>query len=682
MSLMPLYFVPGVCKVNSAYAGQQQFGFSEGRYGKGRFIDMDGSRFVAGFPEKVGGWSAATSSLLTGVARGMRDWRDNSQNIRVAIGTHLKLYYYSLGTLTDITPWRGILTGTLTNPLSTTNGSATVTVAHTAHGLVTGDYVMLTTGSSVGGITPAGVFNPITVVDANTYTFVNSAAATGTVSGGGGTVSYTYYRVTLSGPFTTTSGSKTVVVAHTAHGANPNDFVTIAGASAVGGLTLSGEYQIQSTSANTYTISAASAATSGATGGGSPNFQYDINSGNQDASAAFGYGTGTYGGNGYGTTGSTSVLLACRTWSVWNYGQQLIASPSGGAIYVWDPGIGGRAYPLYNAPTTNFAVIVTPERFVVALGIAGSAMEIAWADQLDYTDWTSSATNTANSGRQIAGGAYMVGGIPVRDGVTLFSSNDTVFTLTYTGDNEVYSDAQAAQQAGFIGPLAAVVFGGNAYWMGISDFWVWNGVAQKLPSDDIRDYVFRDINLTQSAKFFARTIGAKNEVWFYYCSSSATEIDRYVIYHTDQGCWSIGNRSITSAIDMGLYPTPMSTDASGNVYNDETGTDANGSALDSYVTFGPLDISSGDRWLDYFAFVPDFERVSGNVSLDVLTRTYPNDADTVDGPYTIAANDSTPRIDLRGSCKMIGFKLESNVVGGDFRLGLQRVEAQPGAARR
>lgn len=682
MTLQALYFVPGVCKVNSDYAGWGQFGFVSGRYAKGRFKDMNGARFVAGFPEKLGGF-AATGATVTGVPRGMRDWRDNSQVVRLGIGTNLKLFYYFLGALTDITPWRAILTGSLTNPLSSTDGSAVVSVAHTAHGLVTGDYVMLTASGTVGGISVGGVY-PITVTDANDYTITTNQTATSTDVSDGGTVDYTYYRVTLSGPFTTVNGSKTVTVAHTANGASVGDFVTISGASAVGGLTLSGEYEIVTASTNSYTITAASAATSSTSGGGTPNFQYDISAGFQDSAEAFGYGTGGYGTNGYGTTGSTGVLLTARVWFLAPYGQQLLCCPSGGTIYIWDPTIGGRAYPLYNAPPMVLAMFVTPERYVVALGLLGTGaggMSLAWPDQVDYTQWTATAENTANQ-RDLSGGDYFVGGVPVQYGVSLISSNTTVFVMTYTGDTEIYDTVPTATLAGFIGPLAATVMGGIAYWMGSNDFWTWNGQTAPLPSDDIRDYVFRNINLLQAAKFFARTISAKKEVWFFYCSAAATEIDSYVIFHTDQQCWSIGTLQRTAAIDLGLYPNPMSGDASGVIYDDETGTDANGSSLDAYVTFAPLELDGGNHWMDYFAFEPDFERQSGAITLNVLTRTYPNDSDTVDGPYTISPSDATPRIDLRGSAKMIGFKMESNVVGGDFRLGLQRIEAQPGAARR
>ncbi|HKS74809.1 MAG TPA: hypothetical protein VJQ82_16510, partial [Terriglobales bacterium] len=517
---------------------------------------------------------------------------------------------------------------------------------------------------------------------ANTYTITNPTAATGTVTGGGGTITYTYYRVTLSNPFGTTNGSANVIVTHANHGASAGDFVTISNATAVAGLTLNGEFQITSVSTNTYSITAPSNANATTTGGGSPQFQYDISGGPSDTVVGFGYGTGGYGGGGYGTMGSTGITFLARVWSLAHYGQQLLASPTGGTIYVWDPVIGGRAYPLYNAPAQVLAMFITPERFVVALGINGNAMQLAWADQNDYTVWTSTPTNTANTGRTLQSGAFFVGGIAARDGVILILSNTACISMTYTGDNNVYATQTVGDGSELAGPLAIAVIGGIAYWMGLSEFWTWNGSVTPLPSDDIRDYVFQNINLGQSQKFVAGSNRSKKEVFFFYCSASSNEIDRYVIYHIDQGCWSIGSLQRTSWADLGLLANPMATDASGFIYDHETGTDAAGSAMDSYVVLSPQDISKGAQIMEYFALYPDFERVVGDTTFSLLTQTYPMDAESIDGPYTIAPDGSTSRIDLRNSAKLIGFKLESNVVGGDWRLGLPRIEAQPGGARR
>lgn len=674
MSLIPLKYPPGVCKVNSPYSDKIQ---------GGRYSDMDGAIFIGGYPEKIGGWMTALSTAVPGTPRGIKDWRDNNSVTYLGIGTHSKLLYLSAGALTDITPWRSILTGTLTNPLTTTLNSTTVTVAHTAHGLSTGDYIQLVAGSAIGGITPAGVFNPITKVDANTYTFVNGTAASSAVSNGGGTVTYTYYRITLTNPFNTTISSSTVTVNHTNHGAIVGDYVTISNSSAIGGITPTGEVQVVTSATNSWTFTWTSSATSTvAGGGGSPQFQYDLSIGNVDSATSFGYGTGGYGNGGYGQNGAVGVTTPPRVWALAKYGQQLLASPYGQTIYIWDPTTGGRAYPMYGAPSACLWMLVTPERFVFAVGTTSAYMQVQSSDQTNYNTWTAAVGNTAFA-RTLQEGAYLIGGIPVRDQVILIFSNTTAYLFNYSGDQYFYNSSTAAIGSGLIGPLAAAVLSGIAYWMSPSEFWMWNGAVQPLPSDDIRDFVFKNINLAQAYKFCAGTNIAKKQVIFFYVSAAGTEIDSYVIYHIDQNCWSIGTvLKRTSWVDRGLFSYPQAVDASGFIYNQDSGVDANTSPLDSYIVLSPLDISSGDRHMDIFTLIPDVKRQTGNISLSILTQTYPQDAISTNGPYTMAGDTSTPRIDLRIGAKLAGAKLESNVLGGDWRLGLPRIEAQPAGGRR
>ena len=70
-------------------------------------------------------------------------------------------------------------------------------------------------------------------------------------------------------PFSVTNGSPTVTVTQAGHGLSTGDTITIAGASAVGGITPSGAYQVTVLTANTFTVTHGSNATSTATGGGS-----------------------------------------------------------------------------------------------------------------------------------------------------------------------------------------------------------------------------------------------------------------------------------------------------------------------------------------------------------------------------------------------------------------------------
>ena len=155
---------------------------------------------------------------------------------------------------------------------------------------------------------------------------------------GGGLIDVTppHSEGVLTSPFSTTNSSTTVAVAHPTHGLLTGQIVTYSHASAVGGLTISGPYTITVVDADNYTITAASpASTTAGPGGGNVDFVAALVDGNVDGSAGGGYGVGPYGVGAYGVKSAYEYRL--RTWSLANWGENLLASPTGGALYEWQP---------------------------------------------------------------------------------------------------------------------------------------------------------------------------------------------------------------------------------------------------------------------------------------------------------------------------------------------------------
>ena len=144
----------------------------------------------------------------------------------------------------------------------------------------------------------------------------------------------------LSNPFATTNLSTTVTVTDAAHGAITNDFVTFSNVATVGGLNLNGEYSITYVDANTYTIVAATAATStvAAGGGTAVNAVYQINVGDPYEIPLSGWGAGTWGAGTWGFGGTSTSAL--RLWSQNNFGEDLVYGFRGGPIYYWDAAYG------------------------------------------------------------------------------------------------------------------------------------------------------------------------------------------------------------------------------------------------------------------------------------------------------------------------------------------------------
>jgi hypothetical protein len=151
--------------------------------------------------------------------------------------------------------------------------------------------------------------------------------------------------VILSNPFATTNASTTVTVTDSAHGAANGDFVSFSNAAPVGGLDLNNEYQLTVIDTNTYTITASSAATSTATGGGTTvNAVYQINVGDAFEIPLSGWGAGTWGAGTWGFGGTSTSAL--RLWSQNNFGEDLVYGYRGGPIYYWDATYGVDPIPV------------------------------------------------------------------------------------------------------------------------------------------------------------------------------------------------------------------------------------------------------------------------------------------------------------------------------------------------
>jgi len=171
MPLLKLNIAAGIDKQDTEYGAE------------GRWIDSDNVRFHYGLPQKVGGWLKLIQETLIGVARDIHTWTSLDGVRYTALGTDRKLYLYSEGVAYDITPLR--LEAALTNPF-TTNGTTTVTVAHTSHGAAEGDFVTFDSFSAIDGLDMNKEFEITTVVDANSYKVTHTSQASGSTSGGGG----------------------------------------------------------------------------------------------------------------------------------------------------------------------------------------------------------------------------------------------------------------------------------------------------------------------------------------------------------------------------------------------------------------------------------------------------------------------------------------------------------------
>lgn len=488
-------------------------------------------------------------------------------------------------------------------------------------------------------------------------------------------------------PVSTQSGSAQVTITHAAHGLTVGTFVTLTGATAVGGITVSGEYQVASViDLNSYSVIHSAPASSTATGGGSSvAYGYEIAPGLPNVTQGVGYGTGTYGTGTWGTPrSSTSFTAYASQWALDKYGEFLLALFSGAHLYQWDPNTpGNRAVRVANCPTGNF-MFVTNERYPVILGSNGDNMALAWPDQNNITVWTPSSTNTANE-RRLQKGSRLIAGANLQGTSNVVWSDDALYAMNFTGQrNTVYSTLLAGTGCGIIGPHAFAVVNGIVYWMGVYDLFAYGGGSvQPIPnSQDVRDWLYDRLDGKQNWKAVAHYSAQNNVVRWHVVVDGDLEPSLYVEVSLDDFSWSNGTLDRTAwAEKSGINPKVYAADPTGKIYLHEVGHDADGLPMAWHLESAPIDVNDGYSIMDIWGYVPNFERQSGDIDVVIRTWDMPQHTSPQEEQYT-TIYPSQGIADLHVSGRQVSVRLEQNVLGGDFRLGLPMTEASTAGRRR
>jgi hypothetical protein len=385
------------------------------------------------------------------------------------------------------------------------------------------------------------------------------------------------------------------------------------------------------------------------------------------------YGSGTYGGTAGPTLART--LLDADTWQLDTWGEELIAvCTSDSKLYKWDGIAANDGVQATGSPLCR-AAVVTPERFLVALGAATAAApsvvqarRVAWASQETTDDWTPGVNNTAGGFELATQGRIMAGRRTRRQ--TLIWTDCDVHAMHYIGGTLIYAFDVVGENCGLLAPNAVATIGSKAYWMSKSNFFEYDGFVKEIPCD-VRDHVFGDINETQMAKCFAVTVSEHNEIWWFYPSANSLEPNKYVIYNYNERHWTPGTLQRSAGVDRGALNFPIMLTSDGLIYEHEILSDR-GSEV-PYVESGPLPMSP--EVMKILRLIPD-EKTLGDVQATLYTLLYPMDnTELTHGPYTL-----TKLTDVRASGRLVRLRL-TQAVETKWRVGLMQIAALPGGRR-
>ncbi len=705
---------------------------------EGQWFDGDNVRFRYGSPEKIGGWEQLGVSKLTGAARAIHHWDDNSGVKYAAIGTNKILYVYSGGTYYDIHPIKTTLTGA---NFTSTSSSTTVTVTCTgAHGLLEDGIVLFDSVTGLSGSTFTNAtfedekFMVTSVPTSTTFTITMATQETGTPLSTAGSASVLcYYDVGPSqqlGGFGwgtglwagTALGPATSTLATAITDLTTTDIVLASTAAfpSTGEIRI-GTEDISFTANNTTT----NTLSGGARG---------VNGTTKATHSGGATVTNISDFVGWGEASSSDFTIDPGLWILDNYGTKLIALIYNGACFEWDAAAAGststRATLLPNAPTASRHVLVsTPDRHLVFFGTettVGSAstqddMFIRFSSQesIDQTDsYTVRADNTAGTQR-LADGSRIMGAIKGRDAIYVWTDT-ALFLMKFVGQPFTFSFEQVGTNCGLVGKNACIEVDGSAYWMSENGFFTYDGQLKSMPCL-VEDDVYDDINLVSRDLINAGLNNLFGEISWFYCTTNSNQINRVVTYNyldstPKRPIWTTGTLPRAAWQDSAVFERPHATyydpssnssyDVTGNTdgctiyYQQETGTDqvnAGGviTAVIASITSGDFDITQrraasgqalgspdlrgdGEFIMRISRFIPDFISQTGNTAIKFKTRVYPNSAQVTN---TFSCDSTTTKKDVRVRARQIALEVANTAAGEDWKLGTFRLDIHPGGRR-
>jgi len=559
-----------------------------------------------------------------------------------------------------------------------TSNTATVNVTLANHGYLAGDTFAALVATSFGGITVFGNYTIVSVSSTNVFTIQSSTVAS----------AFSVTGASWSG------GTATVTFSGSGVSFRIGDTITITGISPSG-------YNVSSatvTASSADSVSYALASNPGAyVSGGSIAYvatAYE-NSGNAQfvyyrtpgpLPTSTGYGVGGYGVGGYGTGVAPTILstgnaIYADDWSLDNWGQVLIACPAGGAIYTWDPSVGvAQATIISNAPPVNDGVFVAmPQRQIVAWGSTSTGIQdpllIRWCDVNDYSTWIDSPTNQAGSYR-LPKGSKVVGCIQgPQQGIVW--TDLAVWAMQYVGPPYVYQFNEIGTGCGLIARKAAASMNGVIYWMSQSQFYKMGTGGVEPIFCPIWDVIFQDLDTSNLDKIRIAPNSRFGEIaWYYPTAGNGGEVSHYVKYNVNLNAWDFGELSRTAWINQSVLGPPIGAGPSGTsnlIYQHETSTDADGSAMISNFQTGFYQLTEGEFKLFIDQIWPDMKwgyyggAQDADLTITFYVTDYAHETPRVYGPYPF--NNQTDFITPRFRGRFISIALESSDVGSFWRIG-------------
>jgi len=327
---------------------------------------------------------------------------------------------------------------------------------------------------------------------------------------------------------------------------------------------------------------------------------------------------------------------------------------------------------------------------------------IQWCNPNDITSWGNDSgsgwvanTATIANTKIIRAERNRGGASPSILFWTATSLINASYTVDTTGDvtTATFSSQTLADDITLLSPNCIIKYNQQFWWVGIDQFYVFNGIVQKMPNTMCTDFFFDELNYNYRSKTFGFPVPRYSELWWCYVrrveglpdSQQPTEPNHAVIYNIVENTWYDTPLNRSAGIPSTTFPYPVMADSepyvhsSGRetypVWQHERGEDKiigdYTYPVPSYFQTAYMDLFTQQAENDVLMRVrrvePDAIQL-GEMTVEVFTRSFPQSLDVINGPFPFTG--STLKIDdVNCQGRLVSCRFTSDTLGGYYQFG-------------
>jgi hypothetical protein len=175
-------------------------------------------------------------------------------------------------------------------------------------------------------------------------------------------------------------------------------------------------------------------------------------------------------------------------------------------------------------------------------------------------DW-SDASIASIAGTKIIKGLITRGGSNAPSG--LFWSLNSLIKATFVGPPEIFKFDTIQSDISLLSQNCIVTHDNVFYWIGMNQFYLYNGVVKKIRNVTNKITFFKNLNFAYRNKVWGMYKEEYNEIWWYYPSGNNTECSDVIIYNIEEDFWFDSIHARSAGTTTGLYDFPLETDSIG-----------------------------------------------------------------------------------------------------------------------